>query len=101
MLGVLVAITGVTLAICGKRMGLKENFMLTSYSSIANFFGPLQSGPGVRAVYLKAKHQVRLRDYTLASLLSLGLFAFFSALLRVWLGAKPVDASLKKAMLGG
>ena len=26
---------------------------------------------------------------------------FFSALLRVWLGDKPADASLKKAMLGG
>jgi len=26
---------------------------------------------------------------------------FFSALLRVWLGEKPVESSLKKAMLGG
>ncbi len=80
MVGVLVGITAVTLAMCGKHMGLRENFLLTAYASIANFFGPLQSGPGVRAVYLKAKHQVRLRDYTLASLLALGLFAFFSAL---------------------
>jgi hypothetical protein len=27
--------------------------------------------------------------------------AFFAALLRVWLGDKPADAALKKAMLGG
>lgn len=27
--------------------------------------------------------------------------AFFSALLRVWLGDKPADAALKKSMLGG
>jgi len=27
--------------------------------------------------------------------------AFFNALLRVWLGEKPADSSLKKAMLGG
>jgi hypothetical protein len=27
--------------------------------------------------------------------------AFFAALLRVWIGDKPADASLKKAMLGG
>jgi Chalcone isomerase-like len=27
--------------------------------------------------------------------------AFFTALLRVWLGEKPADGSLKKAMLGG
>jgi uncharacterized membrane protein YbhN (UPF0104 family) len=69
-------------------MGWKENFILTSYSSIANFFGPLQSGPGVRAVYLKTKHQVRLRDYTLASLIALGLFAFFSALFLL-VGTRP------------
>jgi hypothetical protein len=27
--------------------------------------------------------------------------AFFNALLRIWIGDKPVDTSLKKAMLGG
>ncbi len=88
MIGVLVLVTTVSLAMCGKKLGWKENFMLTSYSSIANFFGPLQSGPGVRAVYLKAKHQVRLRDYTLASLLALGLFACFSALFLL-VGTRP------------
>jgi uncharacterized membrane protein YbhN (UPF0104 family) len=83
MLGVLTLITEVSLRLCGKHLLWKENFLLTSYSSLVNFFGPLQSGPGVRAVYLKTKHQVRLRDYTLASLLALGLFAFFSALFLV------------------
>lgn len=88
MLGILVLMTTATLALCGKRLSWKENFLLTSYSSIANFFGPLQSGPGVRAVYLKTRHQVRLRDYTLASLLALGLFAFFSALF-LFVGTRP------------
>ena len=49
------------------------------YSTLANFFGPLQSGPGVRAVYLKTKHQVRIRDYTMASLIYYGFFALISA----------------------
>lgn len=102
MLGVLVLITEATLRLCGKRLKWKENFLLTSYSSIVNFFGPLQSGPGARAVYLKARHKVRLRDYTLASLIALGLFAVFSALFllvgtRPWwqtLGALLVVAAL-------
>jgi uncharacterized membrane protein YbhN (UPF0104 family) len=80
MVGLLLLIYNACLALCRKHLGWKENFFLTSYSSIANFFGPLQSGPGVRAAYLKSRHQVRLRDYTLATLLYYGLFALFSGL---------------------
>ncbi len=65
---------------CGKRMALREQFLLSSYASIANFFGPLQSGPGVRAVYLKAKHQIRMRDFLAASLIYYAMFAAISAL---------------------
>src|SRR4051794_14055032 len=65
MIGLLVLIYGTLQRMCSTRLGIKENFLLTSYSSIINFFGPLQSGPGVRAVYLKTRHNVRLRDYTL------------------------------------
>lgn len=68
------------LRLCGKPMRPKENTLLTAYSSIVNFFGPLQSGPGVRAAYLKVRHGVRLRDYMLATLLYCGLYAGFSAL---------------------
>lgn len=69
-----------TLELCGKRLPFRENFLLTSYSTIVNFFGPLQSGPGVRAVYLKQKHGVRLRDYTVASLAYYAIYAIISAL---------------------
>jgi uncharacterized membrane protein YbhN (UPF0104 family) len=79
MLAVLVGICQAIVNLCGRNISLRDNFLLTSYSSIINFFGPLQSGPGVRGVYLKAKYQVRLRDYTLATLLYLGFFALFSA----------------------
>ncbi|HVI60832.1 MAG TPA: hypothetical protein VM535_01605, partial [Candidatus Saccharimonadales bacterium] len=88
MTGLLVLIYGACLRLCGTRIGLRENFLLTSYSSIINFFGPLQSGPGVRAVYLRARHNVRLRDYTLATLIYYGLFAFFSAIFLL-VGSRP------------
>lgn len=88
MIGLLIVIYDACLKLCGARLEWKENFLLTSYSSIVNFFGPLQSGPGVRAAYLKTRHRVRLRDYTLASLLYYGLFAFFSALFLL-VGTRP------------
>lgn len=84
----LVFIYDTCLKLCGKSLGKRENFLLTSWSSIVNFFGPLQSGPGVRAAYLKTRHKVRLRDYTLASLMYYGLFAFFSALFLL-VGSRP------------
>jgi uncharacterized membrane protein YbhN (UPF0104 family) len=64
--------------LCSKNIEPRENFLLTAYSSIANFFGPLQSGPGVRAVYLKTKLQVRLRDYAFVTLLYYGFFAIIN-----------------------
>ncbi|HVV26018.1 MAG TPA: lysylphosphatidylglycerol synthase transmembrane domain-containing protein [Candidatus Saccharimonadales bacterium] len=88
MIILLVFIYDACLGLCGKRLDWRENFLLTSYSSIVNFFGPLQSGPGVRAAYLKTRHQVRLRDYTLATLIYYGLFAFFSALFLL-VGTRP------------
>lgn len=80
MIGLLMLIYNTCLEFCNKHLDRQENFLLTSYSSILNFFGPLQSGPGLRAAYLKTRHQVRLRDYTLATLIYYGMFAFFSAL---------------------
>jgi uncharacterized membrane protein YbhN (UPF0104 family) len=88
MVGLLVLIYDACLNLCGHRLAWKENFLLTSYSSIINFFGPLQSGPGVRAAYLKTRHKVRLRDYGLATVLYYGMFAFFSALFLL-VGTRP------------
>jgi uncharacterized membrane protein YbhN (UPF0104 family) len=85
---VLAIIFELSLIACGVKLPFKEQLLVTAYSSIANFFGPLQSGPGVRAVYLKAKHQVRLRDYTLVTLVGYALFAMLSALL-VLVGSRP------------
>lgn len=66
--GVVFFINFFTVRICNKRLGVKEGIFLTIYSTVINFFGPLQSGPGVRAVYLKTKIGLRIRDYTLATL---------------------------------
>ena len=62
-----------TIKLCKKDLPIKNGIFLSIYSAVANFFGPLQSGPGVRAVYLKQKVGLRIRDYTLAT-----LFYYFS-----------------------
>ncbi len=77
--GVLAVLYMYTLNLTGHTMERKENFLLTIYSTIANFFGPLQSGPGVRAAYLKTRHKVSLKSYTLATLIYYGFFAIISA----------------------
>jgi uncharacterized membrane protein YbhN (UPF0104 family) len=78
-IGVLSVLYMYTLNLTGHTMPKKENFLLTIYSTIANFFGPLQSGPGVRAAYLKTRYKVSLKSYTLATLIYYGFFAIISA----------------------
>ena len=70
----------VTLRLCGKRQGARDNILLTGYTTLVNFFGPLQSGPAMRAAYLKQKLQISLRAYTLASLVYYAFYAMISAL---------------------
>lgn len=62
------AVMQVAIKLHDKSLTLKKGFLLSIYASVINFFGPLQSGPGVRAVYLKAKLKLRIRDYTYAML---------------------------------
>lgn len=64
-----------SLKLIGKSSNVFDNLMLTGYSSIVNFFGPLQSGPGFRALYLKKKHHVRIRDFFVTTLIFYGFFA--------------------------
>ena len=70
-----------TLVLCRVELRLRESTLLTMYSSIINFFGPLQSGPAFRAVYLKQRHGLKLKDYTLASLVYYALYGGFSLIL--------------------
>ncbi len=72
----------------GNRLPSKENLLLTIYSSIANFFGPLQSGPGVRAGYLRAKHKVSLKAYFIVTLFYYAIFAIINAFFLL-IGTRP------------
>jgi uncharacterized membrane protein YbhN (UPF0104 family) len=64
-------------------VGLAENIALTGYSSVVNFFGPLQSGPGFRAVYLKQRHGVSLKKFLSVTVLFYGWFALVNGLVLV------------------
>jgi uncharacterized membrane protein YbhN (UPF0104 family) len=79
-LAILIWIQRATLALCDLTLGPKESMLVVMYSSIINFFGPLQSGPAFRAAYLKKRHNISLRNYTLATLLYYGFFAAFSGM---------------------
>lgn len=74
-----VAITYVTVRLCQKELSFKNSLLLTMYSTVVNFFGPLQSGPGVRALYLKTKIGLRIRDYMYFSLFYYAAFASINA----------------------
>lgn len=65
----------------GARIATSESILVTMYSSIINFFGPLQSGPAFRAVYLKRRHGIKLKDYTLATLVYYLWYAAISCLM--------------------
>jgi uncharacterized membrane protein YbhN (UPF0104 family) len=82
--GVQVALIGVltaSLMLFQKHMGIQENFLLNAYSSLVNFFGPGQSGPGFRAAYLKVRHEVKIKQYLFATLLYYVFYAIYSGLL--------------------
>lgn len=78
-LPVLALILGFTLKLCFAALKFQENLLLTCYTAIINFFGPLQSGPGFRGLYLKKRHKVSLKKYTMATLIYYGFFFLFSA----------------------
>lgn len=74
--------------IFNKDLSLKDNFLLSAYSSLANFFGPGQSGPGVRAIYLKKKLQLPIKDFIFATFIYYAFYATFSALM-LMAGVRP------------
>lgn len=81
ILGVLVLVLYGSLQFYQKNMSWQENFLLNAYSSLINFFGPGQSGPGFRAAYLKLKHDVKIKQYIFVTLLYYAFYAFFSGVL--------------------
>ncbi len=79
MIGINVLITYYTIKLCRKTLPIKNTLYLSVYSSVINFFGPLQSGPAVRAAYLKTKIGLRIRDYTYTMLFYYFAYAAINA----------------------
>jgi uncharacterized membrane protein YbhN (UPF0104 family) len=84
----LVLILRVTLRLFSKSMSFQENLLLNAYSSLVNFFGPGQSGPAFRAVYLKKRHDLKIKHYVFGTLLYYGFYAVMSAFLLL-VGSRP------------
>lgn len=72
------AVLFINIRMCSRRISGKDGFLLTAYSTLVNFFGPLQSGPGFRAVYVKKKFGISLKLFGIASLFYYGFYAMFS-----------------------
>lgn len=63
------------------RTPVLDNIILTGYSSVVNFFGPLQSGPGFRAIYLKKKHGIEIKQFILVTFIFYLFFAVINLLI--------------------
>jgi uncharacterized membrane protein YbhN (UPF0104 family) len=84
----LVGITRISLRIYQKSMGRQENFLFNAYSTLINFFGPGQSGPAFRAVYLKKRHNLGVKQFMLVTLVYYGFYALISAFC-MFVGSRP------------
>jgi uncharacterized membrane protein YbhN (UPF0104 family) len=74
-------VTIATVRLYKLRLQTSESLLLTMYTAIVNFFGPLQSGPAFRGVYLKKKHNFSLKHYAVATLVYYCFYGGFSVLL--------------------
>lgn len=100
-LGATTSILLVNVRMCRAIIGRKESLLLTIYSTIVNFFGPLQSGPGFRAIYLKKKYDIKLRTYGAATLYYYLFFALFSAIFLLQGFLAPIVAIVAICLLIG
>jgi uncharacterized membrane protein YbhN (UPF0104 family) len=77
-IGSLALINSATLRLCRTAISNEDSLLLTMYSAIINFFGPLQSGPAFRALYVNKKYGTKLRNFTSATLMYYLFYALFS-----------------------
>lgn len=96
----LALILRVSLWMFNKTMPLRDNLLLNAYSNLINFFGPGQNGPAVRAVYLKKRHGLRIKDYMFTTLLYYGFYAVISALF-MFVGSRPWWQTLAVVLAAG
>ncbi len=81
MFSALVAVLYFSIIFYDKKLSWGDNFLISSYSSLTNFFGPTQAGSGVRALYLKAKLKLGVKDFVFVSLIYYAFYATLSMLL--------------------
>ena len=74
----LMMVTAAALRLCHVQLTKRDNLLLNAYTTVINFFGPLQSGPAFRAVYLKRKYHLDLKKYAVATLAYYLFFALIS-----------------------
>lgn len=72
-----------TFGICRRQIGIKEQLLLNAYSTLVNFFVPGQGGVALRAIYMKKRHGLLIRNYTLATILYYVFYAAISGLFLV------------------
>lgn len=89
----LVLITRISLRMFRVPMGMKENLLFNTYSTLINFFGPGQSGPIFRAGYLKKRHNLSIKRFTLTTLMYYGFYAVISACF-MFVGTRPLWQTL-------
>lgn len=83
-----------------KKLSLRENLLLNAYSTLTNFFGPGQSGSGIRAIYLKAKLGLTLKSFFLASLIYYAYYTIVSVLMLLAGAGKWWQASAIAIVVG-
>lgn len=77
----LAVVLQLSLRMYNKTMSVRENALLSAYSSLLNFFGPGQSGPGLRGIYLKKRHGLGIKKYIFATLIYYACYALISAVM--------------------
>jgi uncharacterized membrane protein YbhN (UPF0104 family) len=85
---VLMFIFTATMNVTRLKLTLKENGLLNAYSLFMNFFIPGQTGPAFRAYYLRKHHNLKILDYTLATIFYY-LFYGVVSLVLVFAGSAP------------
>jgi uncharacterized membrane protein YbhN (UPF0104 family) len=77
-----------SLKLYDKTMPRQENILLNAYSTLINFFGPGQSGPAFRGLYLKKRHNFPFKKYIFGTLIYYAFYAVISAFL-LCVGSRP------------
>jgi uncharacterized membrane protein YbhN (UPF0104 family) len=65
----------------GARVKVAEGFLISMISTIGNYSLPMRGGIGLRALYLKKKHSIAIRDFAKISLARFGTIFFVDSIL--------------------